>query len=129
MIEDRVDMTDDDALYIRSLAVANRLPPHASENQRLGDAEDEHLAHDCENAQLHVRIVFIFAKGRGDQPRAEPVCFADEAEWSVQLVEGVCSGKIGFEPRGEAGREPRQEDFQARMTRMARILRNCKERA
>lgn len=34
---------------------------------------------------------------------ASPVCFADELEFSTQLFDGVCEGKIIFEPRGQNG--------------------------
>jgi|ERR1700733_11295551 XTP/dITP diphosphohydrolase len=34
---------------------------------------------------------------------ASPVCYADELELQTQLFEGVCEGKIIFEPRGKNG--------------------------
>lgn len=34
---------------------------------------------------------------------ASPVCYADELELQTQLFDGVCEGKIIFEPRGENG--------------------------
>jgi XTP/dITP diphosphohydrolase len=34
---------------------------------------------------------------------SSPVCLADEAEWTLELFEGVCEGRIGFEPRGPGG--------------------------
>ncbi|MGH7977177.1 MAG: non-canonical purine NTP pyrophosphatase [Limisphaerales bacterium] len=34
---------------------------------------------------------------------ASPVCFADESELQTQLFDGVCEGKIIFEPRGKNG--------------------------
>ncbi len=40
------------------------------------------------------------------QPGAEgasPVCYADETELQTELFEGVCEGRLGFEPRGQGG--------------------------
>jgi XTP/dITP diphosphohydrolase len=34
---------------------------------------------------------------------SSPVCFADELELKTQLFDGVCEGKIIFEPRGKNG--------------------------
>ena len=34
---------------------------------------------------------------------ASPVCYADEFEMQTQLFDGVCEGKIIFEPRGQNG--------------------------
>jgi XTP/dITP diphosphohydrolase len=34
---------------------------------------------------------------------ASPVCYADELELQMQLFDGVCEGKIIFEPRGKNG--------------------------
>jgi XTP/dITP diphosphohydrolase len=34
---------------------------------------------------------------------ASPVCYADEFEMQTQLFDGVCEGKIIFEPRGKNG--------------------------
>jgi XTP/dITP diphosphohydrolase len=34
---------------------------------------------------------------------ASPVCQADEFEMQTELFEGVCEGRIGFEPRGTGG--------------------------
>lgn len=34
---------------------------------------------------------------------ASPVCYADEAELGVQLFEGKCEGRIGFEAKGRGG--------------------------
>ena len=34
---------------------------------------------------------------------ASPVCSADELELGTQLFEGVCEGRIGFEPSGRGG--------------------------
>jgi XTP/dITP diphosphohydrolase len=34
---------------------------------------------------------------------SSPVCYADEPELGTRLFEGVCEGKIGFEPRGKNG--------------------------
>jgi XTP/dITP diphosphohydrolase len=34
---------------------------------------------------------------------ASPVCYADEFELQTELFEGVCKGRIGFEPRGPGG--------------------------
>lgn len=34
---------------------------------------------------------------------ASPVCYADELELETKLFEGVCEGRIGFEPRGRGG--------------------------
>jgi XTP/dITP diphosphohydrolase len=38
-----------------------------------------------------------------DSAMASPVCFADEFEFQTGLFEGVCEGRIGFEPRGSGG--------------------------
>jgi XTP/dITP diphosphohydrolase len=34
---------------------------------------------------------------------ASPACLADETELLVEVLEGVCEGSIGFEPRGQSG--------------------------
>lgn len=34
---------------------------------------------------------------------ASPVCYADEIELQVELFEGICEGRILFEPQGAAG--------------------------
>ncbi len=34
---------------------------------------------------------------------ASPVCDADEIELQTELFEGVCEGRLGFEPRGRGG--------------------------
>ena len=34
---------------------------------------------------------------------ASPVCYADEIELRTELFEGVCEGRLGFEPRGQGG--------------------------
>ncbi len=34
---------------------------------------------------------------------ASPVCYADEFETATEIFEGVCEGRIGFEPKGEGG--------------------------
>ncbi len=34
---------------------------------------------------------------------SSPVCYADEQELRTRLFEGVCEGRIGFEPRGKNG--------------------------
>jgi XTP/dITP diphosphohydrolase len=34
---------------------------------------------------------------------SSPVCYADEFEMQTQLFNGVCEGRIGFEPRGKNG--------------------------
>ena len=36
-------------------------------------------------------------------PVASPVCQADQFELATQLFEGVCEGRIGFQPIGETG--------------------------
>ncbi len=35
--------------------------------------------------------------------RASPVCDADQFEMATQIAEGVCEGRIGFEPKGKGG--------------------------
>jgi XTP/dITP diphosphohydrolase len=37
------------------------------------------------------------------EKRGSPVCDADEFEVATQIAEGVCEGRIGFEPKGEGG--------------------------
>ncbi|HXU79113.1 MAG TPA: non-canonical purine NTP pyrophosphatase [Methylomirabilota bacterium] len=34
---------------------------------------------------------------------ASPTCYADEFEMGTELFEGVCEGRIGFEPKGAGG--------------------------
>jgi len=34
---------------------------------------------------------------------ASPVCYADEFEMLTELFDGVCEGRIGFEPHGQGG--------------------------
>jgi len=34
---------------------------------------------------------------------SSPVCYADEAELGTRIFEGLCEGRIGFEPKGRGG--------------------------
>ena len=37
------------------------------------------------------------------QKGSSPVCYADEVELRTELFHGVCEGRIGFAPQGQAG--------------------------
>lgn len=39
----------------------------------------------------------------GETQNASPVCYADEFEMQTQLFDGVCAGRMIFEPRGQNG--------------------------
>jgi XTP/dITP diphosphohydrolase len=56
----------------------------------------------AEKRTARFRCVFAFlAMPSGKIENASPVCYADESE--VQIFDGVCEGKIIFEPRGQNG--------------------------
>jgi XTP/dITP diphosphohydrolase len=38
-----------------------------------------------------------------ERGNASPVCSSDEAEMQTELFEGVCEGRIAFEPNGQGG--------------------------
>jgi XTP/dITP diphosphohydrolase len=40
---------------------------------------------------------------KGQIKNSSPVCYADELESQTELFNGVCEGKIAFEPRGQNG--------------------------
>jgi XTP/dITP diphosphohydrolase len=40
---------------------------------------------------------------RVSEKHRSPVCNADEFELATQIAEGVCEGRIGFEPKGQGG--------------------------
>src|SRR5688572_4203463 len=40
---------------------------------------------------------------QGKIENASPVCYADEFEMQTEIFEGMCEGRIGFEPQGEGG--------------------------
>jgi XTP/dITP diphosphohydrolase len=40
---------------------------------------------------------------QGKIESASPVCYADEFEMQSDLFDGVCEGRIVFEPRGQGG--------------------------
>jgi XTP/dITP diphosphohydrolase len=40
---------------------------------------------------------------KGQIKNSSPVCYADECESQTELFNGVCEGKIAFEPRGQNG--------------------------
>jgi XTP/dITP diphosphohydrolase len=53
-------------------------------------------------ARFRCVIAFVFVP-RGKIENKSPVCFADELELQTQLFDGVCEGKIPFEPHGQNG--------------------------
>ncbi|HSY74156.1 MAG TPA: non-canonical purine NTP pyrophosphatase [Dongiaceae bacterium] len=53
-------------------------------------------------ARFRCVIAFMFVP-RGRIENTSPVCFADELELQTQLFDGVCEGKILFEPHGQNG--------------------------
>src|SRR5262249_35728054 len=54
--QDRGDVIDDHALDLAALRLADRFPAHAAEHESLGDAEDENLADNGEDAELDLLV-------------------------------------------------------------------------
>jgi XTP/dITP diphosphohydrolase len=59
-----------------------------------------------EKRTARFRCVLALVAVRGREPgtgSASPVCYANEGEMPVELFEGVCEGRMGFEPHGQNG--------------------------
>ncbi len=58
----------------------------------------------AERRTARFRCVMALSPAREPVPRnASPVCYADEPETRTEFFEGVCTGRIGFAPRGKDG--------------------------
>lgn len=85
----------------------------ALETGRAGNSPDAdnnaRLLHLLKNAPLEKRsarfhcVLALTPVIEGTVESASPVCYADEFETQTSLFDGVCEGRIIFEPRGQGG--------------------------
>src|SRR5208282_6245340 len=64
------------------------------------------LLHDVPSAKRTARFHCVLALTTvlsGKIESASPVCYADEFEMQTELFDGVCEGRLLFEPRGQNG--------------------------
>lgn len=80
------------------------------ENENSTDAENSaKLLRLLKNVPLKKRsarfrcVIALVSIAEKQIEGASPVCYADELELQTQLFDGVCDGKIIFEPRGKNG--------------------------
>jgi XTP/dITP diphosphohydrolase len=109
-------LADDSGLEVDALNGAPGV--HSARFAALDSGQNENSSDAENNSKLLRLIENIPSEKRGARFRcvlaltpipekeiesASPVCYADELELQTQLFDGVCEGKIIFEPRGQNG--------------------------